>query len=432
VRNLCCAFLTLFAGLFLVQCASAQDKTEEKISRRWELDFQWETPRSFTYQDPAGHSEVYWYMIYKLTNNTDKPRPELESLREVLKEKRPELADASVPVEAPQPVEIPVTLDIFIEAQTGRQLQFPTPHMEPGVCVQAGQFPVIEDEIIAKVEKLLGYAPTFRKEIIAQLKGANTYLNIREMNWVRTGKEDWEKETKTSSVITKVEKGTDKLDVSREDVSHEVMKRRVIKPGETVTGLAIFPMLNPRMNMFTVYVSGLKHVVKHKTARPAVRVGGENPDPQPSLDYEYENQVLKIHFSAPGDEFYRHTEIPEYVKKEWGTYNLGPFDNKYSIKKLVDLLENEDVALRQSAITALVAMTGDQYRYQPSELDKSSPSLADNRSKAAEAFAQLAYQYDPMKSPAENKEAISAWREWWFVNCDKIQYDSVLRRFVVK
>ena len=41
------------------------------VNPSWALDFDYDKPRAIAVQDAAGHTRWYWYMTYKVTNNTD-------------------------------------------------------------------------------------------------------------------------------------------------------------------------------------------------------------------------------------------------------------------------------------------------------------------------------------------------------------------------
>lgn len=134
--------LILFISLLFVSSSSwaqEEEPTKEEHKprlKRWELEFTNKTPELFTCADPLGKKKNYWYMVYTLTNNTDK--------------------------------DIGLSIDICIKTDRGKYHQ-DTYH------------PLITDEIIMQEEKLTGLALGLRKERVEELKKASRYLDCKEL-----------------------------------------------------------------------------------------------------------------------------------------------------------------------------------------------------------------------------------------------------------
>lgn len=126
-----------FAGLAVllaVQFVSPASSAE--LRKRWSLDFSNEPPRMFTYRAPNGHTELYWYMVYSVTNPGD--------------------------------VECPLRIDVVAKTDTGKYFQ-------------DSYHPVIEDQIIAAEECLNGLTIGIQKDVIKDLKAKGKYLNRSDM-----------------------------------------------------------------------------------------------------------------------------------------------------------------------------------------------------------------------------------------------------------
>ena len=66
---------TLLTSLFLLATPGAQAYPEpEIVPRAWELEFEHKEPRLVSVQTPEGEIEWYWYVVYKVTNDTESER----------------------------------------------------------------------------------------------------------------------------------------------------------------------------------------------------------------------------------------------------------------------------------------------------------------------------------------------------------------------
>lgn len=71
-------FCLLTAGLSPALAQEAEETTGHPepgiISSSWVLDFEWETPKSIAITDPSGTVRWYWFMKYRVVNNTGQER----------------------------------------------------------------------------------------------------------------------------------------------------------------------------------------------------------------------------------------------------------------------------------------------------------------------------------------------------------------------
>ncbi|KAF0239746.1 MAG: hypothetical protein FD180_5185 [Planctomycetota bacterium] len=122
------AFLAMFAGV-----------GRADVKKRWELDFDHERPEHYTFRSPMGHQKTYWYVVWRVTNNT--------------------------------PQACPLIVDVSLHVD-GRNWQ------------TAGFYPVEENAIIAEADRMGGYSVGIQKELIEDFKKRRKYLNKGDMRKV--------------------------------------------------------------------------------------------------------------------------------------------------------------------------------------------------------------------------------------------------------
>ncbi len=65
--------VAVLLGLWMVRPAQAYPEPAI-VSPSWALDFTFDTPRPIAFTDVDGSTRWYWYMTYKVVNNTDEDR----------------------------------------------------------------------------------------------------------------------------------------------------------------------------------------------------------------------------------------------------------------------------------------------------------------------------------------------------------------------
>lgn len=170
----------------------------------------------------------------------------------------------------------------------------------------------------------------------------------------------------------------------------DLREKKEILAGETIQCIAIFEGVDARADQMEIMVGGLVDVVK------------QYYQDKTTLVQEYESKILRIVFNCEGDEFSKQFSNFEQVKKEWIIRNYGPIGGKESIDALIGALEDENPVVRWVAWWLLRRMTDNTFDYNP------------------EADAEI------------NKDSINLWKEWWYVNQEKLTYNQTLNKFEPK
>ncbi len=92
---------------------------------------------------------------------------------------------------------------------------------------------------------------------------------------------------------------------------------RMIKPGETVWGIATWRALDPSIDRFSIYIKGLTNAYKWSDAAGAYKLGD-----QLGAGRKLTSKTLRLNFWRPGDQFYQHEReirfgCPGAVDHEW-------------------------------------------------------------------------------------------------------------------
>ncbi len=138
MRLLLCA-LAVFVVLLFVAVDRPADAAGLHV--RWMIDYEGRKPVMFTYVDPAGQRENFWYVVYTLTNNGE--------------------------------IDAPLNVDLTIRDDRGRYY-----HM--------GFYPQVEEQIIAKEEHLTGLAKPLQSERIRNYKDKRRYMSSSEQRALTT------------------------------------------------------------------------------------------------------------------------------------------------------------------------------------------------------------------------------------------------------
>ena len=106
-------------------------------------------------------------------------------------------------------------------------------------------------------------------------------------------------------------------DAHQEFESSVTMPAFNIAPGQTVWGIATWTDVDPRVDRFTVYVSGLTNALRWEDTDQAFA-----PDQAPMTGREIFRKTLKINFYRPGDEYDEeegdfHYGVPGETDFEW-------------------------------------------------------------------------------------------------------------------
>lgn len=170
----------------------------------------------------------------------------------------------------------------------------------------------------------------------------------------------------------------------------DLRERKEIKPNETIECIALFSGIDSRSDELELMIGGLVAPVKQYYEKN-----------NPKLFQEYESKIRWIVFSWTGDEFTKQHSQSLEIKKDWLIRNYGPIGDKETVSVLIDALTDENPIVRWVAWWLLRRLTDNTFDYNP----------------------ELAADSDV------NKVSINNWREWWYLNREKLTYNQALNKF---
>ena len=318
-----------------------------EVKKRWEIDFEYRPLRIFTYIDSSNKLKNYYYLIYTLTNKLDKT--------------------------------IPLYIDVCLKVDLHNPDLIAAGYPPKIKYYQDSLYPLVEDEIIFAEEKLLGLSLGVRKDIVKDFKSKFFYLNCQELR-----------------------------------------AKQAILPNEKIIGLAIFDDVDRQAKTFEIMIGGLFDVVKRRYSdetqseevkdshiqrdiKDALKDGRIPISKEPT--YEYENRIRKITYICEGGEFNKQSQtlIEIITAPQWVIRNYGPIDEKNTLKKMIESLEDEIPGIRWSSWFLLRRVTGLSFNY-------------DTETEA---------------SSEENQKSIKLWQEWWYTNKEKLVYNKNLNQFQI-
>lgn len=106
-------------------------------------------------------------------------------------------------------------------------------------------------------------------------------------------------------------------DAARTFYNSQDISQQEIKPGETVWGIATWVGVDPRVDRFSIFITGLTNAYRWQES-PNAYAGSDEPGAGRTLS----RKVLKINFWRPGDEYYENEDeirlgAPGEVDYEW-------------------------------------------------------------------------------------------------------------------
>ncbi|MFH0889154.1 MAG: hypothetical protein V1871_08110 [Planctomycetota bacterium] len=330
---------------FIVLCNITNAYIE--LKKRWEIDFEYQPLKIFTYVDSSNKLINYYYFIYTLTNKSDKT--------------------------------IPLYIDVCLKMDLHHPDLIAAGYSPKVKYYQDSLHPLVEDEIIFAEEKLLGLSLGVRKDKVNDFKSKFFYLNCQELRTKQT-----------------------------------------ILSNEKIIGLAIFENVDRQAKTFEIMIGGLLDSVKRRYSdeiqSEEVKNSHIERDIKDALKdkripiskeptFEYENRIRKITYICEGGEFNKQSQaLTEIITApQWVVRNYGPIDEKNTLKKMIDSLEDENPEIRWSGWFLLRRLTGLSFNY-------------DTETEA---------------SSEENQKSIKLWQEWWYINKEKLTYNKNLNQFEI-
>ncbi len=260
-------------------------------------------------------------------------------------------------VKNPTAESVPLAVDVTLHTDHGGDLHHDvrnaeTPVAHPGKWYADTFQPVVEIEVIKSVERLGNRSPGHALDRIAELKKEGRYLNPSDLR-----------------------------------------ARRIIRPGETLGGVALFADVDLRTDILELNVAGLIDIVRIDKVAPE------------GITYAYDSRVKKIRYDFSGDEFERHNDTVVWTGEEWAEQPIGPVSDKSTVGKLIEFLaEPLDAVIRSTAIAVLKQITP----------------------------VRDGFGFDPAKTVEENLAATRKWNEWWVRNAGRLVFDPATNSFAPK
>ncbi|MBI3268327.1 MAG: HEAT repeat domain-containing protein [Planctomycetes bacterium] len=240
------------------------------VKRRWRLDFECEKPDLITYEGEGGDREDFWFVVYKVTNPTDQ--------------------------------DVPLIIDLTLRTDKDRYSH-------------NGYFPGPEEQIVAKLEHLVGLSAGLRHERLKEMKAAGRHLNTSDQR-----------------------------------------AKKFLKPKESFQGIAVFANVDRDLRTIDLLVAGLMDPVKYRTGKP-------KDEEDAKRKYAYENQILKFSYKRANERYYVQFDPIQFVRKDWIVKVLGTVGDLDTVRILIEALENNDPTIRKAAIGLLSNMLKQTYNF---------------------------------------------------------------------
>jgi hypothetical protein len=362
------AVQALALGLALTMAVSV----DADVRKRWFLDFELGVPKEIVVLPPV-----------KGTSGDAPDRVYLHNKPEMF-QYRDRLGKTTlvwfVPFTLKNPSKdqyVPLTVDLTLRTESGRDFNHDILRTDPATAAR-GRFyasvvqePDLELRIISRLEKLGNRNEEMQRERVQELKRENKYLNPAELR-----------------------------------------RKQVLKPGEEVTGLAIYQNVDRTSDTLELAIDGLVDVAR------IVKIDRER------THYTYENKVLHYYFDVPGDEFGKSSDFVSCgfpKSRKWDVMQVLPSCSKEDLPVLIEALAADDPVMDEALKKRLPSVV-----YGPNVRRGAYDSLR--------KLTGLDYPFDADKPPTEpeNLNTIRLFREWWTRNSEKLVYNDIMNRFEVK
>lgn len=342
-----------------------------QVRTRWKLDFEHSKPALFTYRVSNDVYENYWYVTYRITNNTK--------------------------------IIVPIQLDFSLYGNAGKD------NLDDLAKVD------IEALKAVMADKLTAEQYRHGQYVTGTLPAPDVELAVIEKDLHLTGrsrsKDPWDpREAETFPSLASPGVVQDSIRAFKAKNQYlnkkEMRDLRVIRPADSYHGIILFRNVDPRHTMLTLQVSGLYDYVK---------VDHFDPDKGPV--YAYENLMYWSRYRFPGDVFERERDPVFFDAKGWESRRIGPASSKEGLEMMI----SETIAelRRQKADGAVKGRT------------VVAPADAGVVVGVLNESTGQAFKFDATKSLLENEEVLWAVHEWWTTHKGKLAWDRTRNRYSV-
>lgn len=213
----------------------------------------------------------------------------------------------------------------------------------------------------------------------------------------------------------------------------EIRKRKFLKPGEKIRGLAIFPIIDEDAKYLEVHISGLHDFVK------VIKIT------ELDVQMEYENKILKIVYEFDTIRSSKDEDFMRFKRRETITKRIGPIGSKDTLEKLLSSLF-EMLRKEKKLVEAFCKEKKKEYnKLSVDELmqlkdtieifEKSENLTTLDFNISARIFklaTDLDYGYDTTKTLLDNESVVWKIHEFWINNKHKLIFDDLANQFVIR
>ncbi len=281
----------------------------------WQLEFSYKNIRTIEVDFPAENGKMQrkrvWYLVYSVTNTGKCLRNELRKEKE------------NVAIEGASQSDIEYSVDVSLggvrSKETGEKFDAPSNNLSglpsPQVVDYNAQTPGADGAVpgavrfaprmvfaSASIQPRLVYTKDKSGFFVGQKRGSEAAVYY-----------DQYLPLAFAQIAVKEGRGQEFFDSVR-------MANRKIAPGETVWGIATWTDVDPRIDRFSVYISGLTNALRWEDAADDEEETGANAGIGSGRDVF--RKVLKLNFYNPGDESHRggkeiYNNLPGALDFEW-------------------------------------------------------------------------------------------------------------------
>lgn len=279
----------------------------------WQLEFSYKNIRTIEVDFPAENGKMerkrVWYLVYSVKNTGKCLRNELKKEKE----------DVAIEGASPSEIEkysVDVSLggvrdadDKKFEAPSNNLNGLPTPQ----IVDYNDQAPNADGSIPGAVRfaPRLAFASASIQERLFYEKGKNGLFVGQKRGSEEGVYFDRYLPLAFAQIAVKEGRGQEFLDSVR-------MANRMIAPGETVWGIATWTDVDPRIDRFSIYISGLTNALRWQDSADE----DANADGGVGSGRDVFRKVLKLNFYNPGDEIHRggkeiYNNLPGELDYQW-------------------------------------------------------------------------------------------------------------------